>query len=56
MKKRSLKKLMLNKSLVSEIQEKQITGKGTLDCNTNTSYRCPPSFITRCPASHCYCH
>lgn len=57
MKKRSLKSLKLNKNSISNLdgRNKEIIGGRTADCDTDGTYNCGASWITRCNASACYC-
>lgn len=55
MKKQNLKSLTLNKKSISIItNDIEIIGGKTYGCDTNGTYRCGASWITRCNNS-CYC-
>lgn len=54
-KKKSLKKLMLNKSVVSKLEKNQTNGgaPATLACPINTRFNCPDTLI--CPIDTLAC-
>lgn len=55
--KKSIKSLKLNKKSISNLDNnnEKINGGRTADCDTDGTYNCGASWITRCDWSVCYC-